>query len=203
MAQEISAAEIVSLIKTDPIFALKFGLDNNFEAFKKVMMQQGIMVQTKAEAINKLSALVNGDRQKLQNIYSKIPYLNLDPKLNYTGGLLEYFVNTSPADKLQDARQQASAEGSRFDLNAILSGLGAGLTGFTDYQAGASGGGAGTPSDPAVIAAAAAAAKAEAEAAAKKKKRNMWIAIGIVSAVVVSVVLYFVFRKKKPAPKAE
>ncbi len=203
MAEILSAGQIVNLIKTNPIFALKFGLDNNWPAFQKVMQMQGISVQTKEEAINKLSALVNGDRQKLINIYSKIPYINLDPKVNYTGGLLEYFTSTSPADKLQDARQQASAEGARFDINAILSGLGAGLTGYTDYQGGQAGSES-APADPAAIAAAAEKAKAEAEAAAKKKKRNMWIAVGIGGAVVIGIILYFVFRKPKtPAAKSE
>lgn len=198
MAETLTQSQILDRIKNDVVYAIGFGLDNNPDGMLQVMNMQGISSQNVAEAYEKLKALYyGGDKQKLLNIFARVPYLNNQSSADgaYTAGFSEYFVSTSKPDQIQTAK--AVNPNAKFDFNAVLAGLGAGLTGFAGYQAPQTG----TAPGNAMTAQQQAAAQAAAAAEAKKKRvRTYWIIGSVVGVVVVGVILYFVFRKK---PKAQ
>jgi len=193
----MTASEILAKIQKDPVFAIGFALDNNPAAVIDAMNASGLPVMNVNDARQKLMGLINGAPQILQSVFDKVPYLNVDPVTNYTGGFLNYFASNTKPEKLAVVAANTSG---KFDLGALLSGLGAGLSTFANYGGGSSGGGTTPPTDPSVLLLQQQQAAQAAVDAAAKKKRNLIIGFSIVGGIIVIVVLYFVFRPKKNKP---
>lgn len=183
----MSKADIQNAIKNDPYFALGFALDNNFPAIKQKMAEKGIAVSDEKQAYDTILTIARSGNADFIRYFFNVKYL--DDQTNGTGGLSDFFVqNSPPPPNPATSGTTATRDMSAF-WTGVLSFIGGGLTGLA---AGASGGGA-TATD---AAAAAAAAKAEED----RKKRVMWTWIGVIAGIiVVAIILYFVFRKKKSA----
>ena len=181
---EFTKEEILDILKNDKNFALGFGLDNNPEGFIFILRQYGYNVNTKEDALVVLKDLLKNDPKKLQLIYDRTGY-NKDAT-NYTSGFLDYFkVNTSP-------EQLAIMRGTntRTLWEAILGGLGAGLTGFTNLNTENT-----NTTTPPPTQAELQAIKDKAEAEQKRKNIITYSLIGL-GVIILGMIFYFAFRKK-------
>jgi hypothetical protein len=145
------------------------------------------VVDTQAWAYNTLYKMLSLDKNKAIAIVTAVPY-SINSKATWTNGYGDYFT------QYQKAVNSSQNVGAKFSLDALLAGLGTGLSTYGnlaaqgDLDATANGG------------------KSQAELAAEKlkadeeakKKRNMYIGLGI-GALVLLIVLYIVFKKKKTA----
>lgn len=179
--------EIISKLQSDALFALGFAVDNNLDGVVISLKNKGINVpllqgaELKKWCYEKLVEILKSNKQLCIDIISAVQY-NKDAT-NYTAGFYDYFANTQPADTV--TAQQ------KFDVNALLGGLGSGLLTYASISGDL--GGAGTTQTQAEKEAIAAAEKADAE----RKKRTTNIIIGVVVGIVVIAVLFAVFKKKK------
>lgn len=187
----MTQTEIISKLESNAIFALGFAVDNNPDGVVVALKNKGYNLPTNAvsEADKKnwcmstLKSILAKSKQACIDVIQTVPY-NKDAT-NYTAGFLDYFLRTQPAETKTTA--------AKFDINALLGGLGSGLSTYVGIAGASETDGIDTQS-PAEKAAAEAAA---AEAAAAKKKRITTIVIVVVVATVVVTVLVAIFKKKK------
>jgi len=186
----MTQTEIISKLESNAVFALGFAVDNNPDGVVIALKNKGYNKPANAVSepdvknwcMSTLRSILNKNKQESIDIIQTVPY-NKDAN-NYTAGFLDYFLRTQPASTKTTA--------AKFDINALLGGLGSGLSTYVGIA------GAGETADalqsPAEKAAAEAAA---AEAAAAKKKRVTTIVVVVVVSIVVVTVLVAIFKKKK------
>lgn len=179
--------DVIKRLQTDAPFALSFAVANNPQGVIDALAANGIVpnssvTDTPAWAYNTLYKMLSYDKARAINIVTSVPY-SINSKATWTNGYSDYFT------QYQKAVNATPAVGAKFSLDALLAGLGTGLSTYGTLATQADG------TETAPTAAQVAAQKAAADEAAKKK-RNMYIGIGI-GAVVLIVVLYIVFKKKK------
>lgn len=177
--------QIIQLLKTDPQFALKFALDNNFAAIKNALGNKGFIVSNEIEAFSKIWELLQSGKNDIVMYVLSVPYINT--ATNGTGGYANYFVaNSAPPTAPDPANLQKT-----FNWSGLLTTIGIVLTG-----AGVAIGGTGAGATAETAAEKAAREAAEAEAAAKKK-RNIIIGVSIGGLLVAGLIIYLIFKKKK------
>lgn len=183
----MTQSEIIAKLESDALFALGFAVDNNPDGVVVALNNKGITVPTlpladvKKWCYEKLVEILKSNKQLCIDIISAVPYNK--EATNYTADFYDYFANTQPADTV--TAQQ------RFDINALLGGLGSGLMTYASISGdfGTSGSTMTTAEREAI----AAAQKAELE----RKQKTTNIIIGVVVGIVVVAVLFAVFKKKK------
>lgn len=181
--------EVIKRLQTDAPFALSFAVANNPQGVLDALSAQGIVPNSSvtdypAWAYNTLYKMLSYDKAKAIAIVTSVPY-SINSKAQWTNGYGDYFT------QYQKAVNGGQNVGAKFSLDALLAGLGTGLStyGTLATQLDSTDG----TTEPT---AAQLAAKKAADEEAAKKKRNLYIGLGI-GAVVLIVILYVVFKKKK------
>lgn len=172
--------DVINKLKSDPIFALNFALDNNFEGLRSNAVQLGLASTTNTPAELKqiiLNLAYSGQKQALQQIFTA-KYLN--DKTNGTGGYADFFVNNSP---------KPTPEQKSMDIwTGFLAFVGGGLAALST----ASTGGAGTMTQAQIDA-----EKAKAEEERKARIRGYWtIGLTIAGIALISWLVYKAWKKK-------
>jgi len=182
----MTQSEIIAKLESDALFALGFAVDNNLDGVVISLKNKGITVpvlpyaELKKWCYEKLVELLKTNKPLCIEIVSAVPYNK--EATNYTEGFYDYFANNQPADTV--TAQQ------KFELDALLGGLGAGLMTYASISSAPAGTTTLSTAEKEQIAAA---QKAEAD----RKRRNTNIIIGVVVGIVVVAVLFAVFKKKK------
>lgn len=183
-------SQVIAKLETDPFFCLGFAIDNNPQGVVVALQNNGYAVPNNTDAkalklflLETLKGILISDKSKAIEIVSQVPYIKDVPIDSYTYGLYDYFARTQPA---------ATVTGSqRFSLDALLGGLGAGLSTYASVST----------STGTIAPLTAIQLKAEADAKAKadadKRKRNNYYIIGGVIVVVIFGVIFYMSTKKK------
>lgn len=186
---KLTQSQVIAKLETQPLFALRFAVDNNPNGVVVALINAGYEVKsdvTPDELYNLLFKILNEDKQKLISIITtKVAYNKSVPIDNYTYGLYEYFAKKQPANTVT-ASQKVS-------LDALLGGLGAGLSTYVAVSTAAGAGGA-TESEADKT------ARLEAEATAKKakdKKTMYWIFGAVGGLLLIAGIYYAVTNKTK------
>lgn len=192
---ELTKDQIKNKFQTEPLYALGFGIDNNPEGVLESLRNHGYTDGNDNQyAFNTLSILLNsGSAQKVNDIISDVHYLDNAP--NYTAGFKDYFLRTTPPNKMP-----MSSTG-RIDFNGLLAGLGAALSTYgiiaSSTNSGSTGGGNGPTQAELDQIKKDADKKAEDEKKAKLKTIMQW-GIGIsISVLLFFGIRYFLSDKKK------
>lgn len=182
---------IIAKLEQDALFALGFAIDNNPEGVAISLENNGFkrpstvidLPSLKKWEFETLKGLLNTDKSTAIAIVTNVKYNKTAD--NYTAGFNDYFMNKQPASTVTAT--------SRFDVSALLSGLGAGLSSFaaTSQVNNAIQAGLGIKT-PAQIEADRIAAE---QVAAKKRTTN--IIVGSILVVAVIVTLVVIFKPKK------
>lgn len=180
--------QIIIGIKTDAKFALSFAIANNLSGIMEALSSYGLVpsisvIDQSLWAYNTLLEMLRVNKTKAIELITSVPY-NPNPKNAWTSGFDTYFKG------VQSSNNTSGASG-KFSLDALLGGLGAGLSTYASVSTEQNG------TTSTVSEEKAAAAAAEAEKAAAKKKQNMIIGFSI-GGVILIIVLYAIFKKKKP-----
>lgn len=191
----LSKEQIISSLQ-NPTFAVGFALDNNLNGVIQALNILGLPAKDRLTAFEQLKKLANGDKQKLQTIFDRVGYIDWNPQENYTGGFKDYFKARTSIDKLATANNMPNIVG-RFSLDALLSGLGAGLSAYSNVT---TSGGNNVPDQNIIAQMEADKAKAEAEGKAKRKKMIIWISI-IIAVIILTIILIYIVRKNKETAK--
>lgn len=139
-------------------------------------------------AYNTLLGLLSSNKALVVSIIGQVPYNQSADAPAYTQGLIDFFMRNQPASTV--TAQQ------RFDVTALLGGLGQGLSTFTGISLANQGtnlGGTGTTQTAQQQAAALAATQ---EAA--KRKTYMIIGFAVLGLIVLGIVIYFVTKGDEP-----
>lgn len=175
--------EIIQLIQTDPAYALKFALDNNYAAIRERLAEKGYIVESPAQAFVMVMELRQLGKADVIRYAFDVPYL--DSAENGTGGLRDFFVANSAPPAAPQGGKSFNWAGLLTTVGIVLTGAGVAI-GSTNTT-----GGTATTETPEQKA-----AREAAEAAAEKKKKIiLWSCIGA-GILVAGIVLYFVFREK-------
>jgi hypothetical protein len=123
----MTSQELLLKLQQEPDTALKFAIDNNPTAVITALATAGFTGDgSRMYAYETLKALMeNGKKEMVIKLISSIPYINSAP--NYTGGLRDYFVRSSPPNS---APKQPYVIGSKFSWDGLLAGLGMGLSAY-------------------------------------------------------------------------
>ena len=180
--------QIIKRLQTDAPFALMFAVANNPQGILNALAKNGIVPNSAIQnttdwSYNLLLKMLSYDKAKAIQIVTSVPYV-MNSKATWTNGCESFFTD------YQKSVNAGSNVGSKFSLEALLGGLGAGLGTYAGLASNADG----TYSTQS--AEQLAAEKAAADKAAADKKRNMIIGFSI-GGVVLLIVLYMVFKKKK------
>ena len=185
-----SQTEIIAKLQSDALYALGFAVDNNPDGVIVALKDKGFVEPLglttlelrKKWAFETLKGILMNNKKACISLISAVPYNK--NATNYTAGLLDYFMNTQNPNTVTAA--------ARFDINALLGGLGAGLSTYTGMAMAAEGG----LNEPTAAEKQAEEEAAAKEAAAKKQKMIYW-GLGIVGAIVVVVIIVAVVKRKK------
>ena len=176
---------VIQMLQSNAQFALNFIADNNPNGAVAVLAANGyFMPSANVEAadfvFDTLFSLLQTDKAKCIAIVSQIPYNKGADAPEYTQGLNDYFMRTTPATK-------TTAQG-KFSLDALFAGLGIGLSTYSGVSLANNGmntGGTGSAADQA------------ANAEAQKKKTNLIIGLTVGGLLILGVIIYFVTKDKK------
>lgn len=189
MERELTYADIVGKLKTDPYFGLTFALDNNFPAIKERMAEKGIAVSTPEEAYERILTIARSGNVPFIKHFFYVPYLN--DAINGTGGFADFFVQNSPPPPNPATEDGSTGLGLRTMSGfwaGVMSFIGGGLTSLGTTGSG------GVPETEAQRLAREAAEKKEAER--KKWMLIYWVVGIILFLLLVWALWYFLIRKK-------
>lgn len=183
----MTKSEIILRLKSDSLFALSFAIDNNPTGLLSALNAAGIVkpagVDTKTWLRTTLLQMLGTNKAKAIELITSVQYVKDAP--NWTGGFIDYFMDTQPSTTVTAAQ--------RFSLDALLGGLGAGLSTYAGISTAGQ-----APMDTAQAQAAQAEAEAKAKAEEDRKKRTQKIIIfSVIGVVVLGVIVYFITKKKK------
>lgn len=180
---------VLATIKTNPYFALMFAIENNPQGVLDALSASGLVPikssgDSKTWSYEILKAMLESDKQRAINLISKVRY-KINSKAVWTISYSSYFIDT---------QKNTNNLGAKFSVDALLGGLGAGLSAYSGASMGNEGSSSSGMSDAQLQAEQDAKDKADAEA--KKKKRNNIIYISA-GGLVLLIVLYVMFKPKK------